>query len=81
MSHRPPAALRPLTSSADAFDVGNDDDTQVLRKVVQSIIHIRNQQRSGRKSLTTIAGLATDLDLLKILKFMKKVRPCTHCSQ
>jgi translation initiation factor 1 len=31
-------------------------------------VHIRIQQRNGRKSLTTVQGLANDLDLKKILK-------------
>lgn len=31
-------------------------------------VHIRIQQRNGRKSLTTVQGLASDLDLKKILK-------------
>ena len=33
---------------------------------------IRIQQRNGRKSLTTVAGLSRDLDLKKILKYLKK---------
>ena len=37
-----------------------------------SIIHIRYQQRNGKKGLTLVEGLAKDLDLKKILKFMKK---------
>ena len=36
-------------------------------------VHIRIQQRNGRKSLTTVQGLASDLDLKKILKALKKV--------
>ncbi|CEP02155.1 SUI1 domain-containing protein [Plasmodiophora brassicae] len=35
-------------------------------------VHIRIQQRNGRKSLTTVQGLASDLDLKKILKALKK---------
>merc|ERR1711997_1277630 len=42
-------------------------------KVDQSIVHIRNQQRNGRKSLTTIQGLAEDLDLKKMVKIMRKM--------
>lgn len=41
--------------------------------VPQSIVHIRSQQRNGRKSLTLISGLAEDLDLKKILKVMRKM--------
>lgn len=38
-----------------------------------SVVHIRIQQRNGRKSLTLVQGLASDLDLKKILKALKKV--------
>jgi translation initiation factor 1 len=40
---------------------------------VGSYVHIRIQQRNGRKSLTTVQGLAEDLDLKKILKALKKM--------
>ena len=39
-------------------------------------IHIRIQQRNGRKSITTIEGLANDLNLAGILKHMKKTFHC-----
>ena len=39
----------------------------------RDLIHIRIQQRNGRKCLTLIYGIATDLDLKKILKYLKKV--------
>ena len=38
----------------------------------RSVVHIRVQQRNGKKSLTTIQGLADDLDMSKILKALKK---------
>ena len=38
----------------------------------RSAVHIRVQQRNGKKSLTTVQGLADDLDLPKILKALKK---------
>ena len=38
----------------------------------RSVVHIRVQQRNGKKSLTTIQGLAEDLDMHKILKALKK---------
>lgn len=40
--------------------------------VKNNYVHIRIQQRNGRKSLTTVQGLAIDLDLKKILKALKK---------
>jgi len=38
-----------------------------------SNIHIRLRQRNGKKTLTTVEGLAGDLDLKKLLKAFKKV--------
>ena len=43
------------------------------KKVVAYSVHIRNQQRNGRKSITTITGLEDDLDLEKIVKYMRKI--------
>lgn len=39
-------------------------------------MHIRVQQRNGRKCITTVAGLAEDLDVKKILKSFKKNFSC-----
>ena len=39
----------------------------------RNLIHIRVQQRNGKKCLTSIHGIADDLDLKKILKYLKKV--------
>jgi translation initiation factor 1 len=39
----------------------------------RNLVHIRIQQRNGRKSLTLVYGIAEDLDLKKILKFLKKM--------
>ena len=41
-----------------------------------SLIHIRVQQRNGRKCITTIQGLDAQLDLKKILKAIKKAECC-----
>ena len=41
-----------------------------------SKVHIRVQQRNGRKCITTVAGLAEDLDVKKILKAFKKNFSC-----
>eukprot|EP01100_Stratorugosa_tubuloviscum_P002589 TRINITY_DN1616_c0_g2_i1.p1 TRINITY_DN1616_c0_g2~~TRINITY_DN1616_c0_g2_i1.p1 ORF type:complete len:110 (-),score=37.83 TRINITY_DN1616_c0_g2_i1:219-548(-) len=37
-----------------------------------NFVHLRIQQRNGKKTLTTIQGLPSDLDLRKILKVLKK---------
>ncbi|KAI9738174.1 MAG: Eukaryotic translation initiation factor eIF-1 [Cirrosporium novae-zelandiae] len=47
-------------------DTGQDQDN----------IHIRIQQRNGRKSLTTVQGLSSKLDQKKILKVLKKKFAC-----
>lgn len=36
-------------------------------------IHIRIQQRNGRKTLTTVQGIADDYDKKKLVKAFKKV--------
>jgi len=66
-------------SNADAFGdaddvmVAGDDSIKATGGSKQSsYVHIRIQQRNGRKSLTTVQGLASDLDLRKILKALKK---------
>jgi translation initiation factor 1 len=42
----------------------------------QGKVHVRVQQRSGRKCITTVQGLAEDLDLKRILKAFKKNFSC-----
>ena len=39
-------------------------------------IHIRIQQRNGRKSITTIEGLSNDLKLATVLQQMKRLFHC-----
>lgn len=39
-------------------------------------IHIRIQQRNGRKSLTTIQGISQNYDLKRIIKVVKKEFHC-----
>ena len=39
-------------------------------------VHVRVQQRNGRKCITTVAGLADDLDIKRILKAFKKNFQC-----
>lgn len=43
---------------------------------VGDYIHIRNQQRNGRKSTTSLAGLPEDFNLKKILGAFKKQLNC-----
>ncbi|KAH8392179.1 hypothetical protein KR215_002526 [Drosophila sulfurigaster] len=54
---------------ADAIS-GPDDDIQ------DGLVHIRIQQRNGRKTLTTVQGLSADYDLKKIVRSCKKEFAC-----
>jgi translation initiation factor 1 len=47
----------------------------------QSKVHIRVQQRNGRKCVTTIQGLASDLDVEKIARALKKTFKCNGSIQ
>merc|ERR1711934_1138565 len=42
----------------------------------KNLVHIRVQQRNGRKCITTVQGLDSQLDLKKILKAIKKAECC-----
>ncbi|KAH6688872.1 translation initiation factor SUI1 [Plectosphaerella plurivora] len=52
-----------------------DEDTGKTQKT-QDYIHIRIQQRNGRKTLTTVQGLPKKFDQKKILKVIKKKFAC-----
>lgn len=62
--------LSPLDPFADAT---KGDDR--LPAGTEDYIHIRIQQRNGRKTLTTVQGIADDYDKKKLVKAFKKVRP------
>jgi len=49
---------------------GTDDGVQ------ENLVHIRIQQRNGRKTLTTVQGLSSGYDLKKIVKACKKEFAC-----
>ncbi|KAJ1998920.1 Eukaryotic translation initiation factor eIF-1 [Coemansia thaxteri] len=51
-------------------------DTNEDAGIQGGVVHIRIQQRNGRKTLTTIQGLSDALDLKKILKYLKKELAC-----
>lgn len=40
-------------------------------------VHVRLQQRNGRKFISTISGIATDLDIKLLLKHFKRNFNCT----
>ena len=61
--------LRAFDPFADASK-GNEDSGQ------EGIVHIRIQQRNGRKTLTTVQGLSPEYDFKKIVKVAKKEFAC-----
>ena len=62
---------------ADAFeDAGDKGGVSSEEKV-----HVRVQQRNGRKCITTVAGLADDLDVKRICKAFKKNFSCNGAVQ
>lgn len=64
--HLPPSRVDPFadaTKGDDRLPAGTED-----------YIHIRIQQRNGRKTLTTVQGISADYDKKKLVKAFKKVR-------
>ena len=54
--------------------------TQTQSDVGQvEVIHIRIQQRNGRKSLTTVAGIDPKFDLKKLVRACKRSFACNGC--
>uniref|UniRef100_A0A2A4J3M2 Eukaryotic translation initiation factor eIF1 n=1 Tax=Heliothis virescens TaxID=7102 RepID=A0A2A4J3M2_HELVI len=54
---------------ADAIKSSEDD-------VQDGLVHVRIQQRNGRKTLTTVQGLSSEYDLKKIVRACKKEFAC-----
>jgi len=61
----------------DAFEDAGDN----AGGTSEEKIHVRVQQRNGRKCITTIAGLADDLDIKRICKAFKKNFSCNGAVQ
>ena len=57
----------------DPFHDANKGDASGSQS---SVIHIRIQQRNGRKTLTTVQGISDDFDKKKIVKIIKKQFAC-----
>ena len=64
MSRPSPDPFADATKGDDLLPAGTEDK-----------IHIRIQQRNGRKTLTTVQGIANDYDKKKLVKAFKKVTP------
>ena len=66
-------------STSPDFDIGVQPtvlDPFANSAIGASKIHIRVQQRNGRKCITTLQGLDNDLDIKRIGKAMKKHFNC-----
>ncbi|KAL4799406.1 translation initiation factor SU [Aspergillus venezuelensis] len=63
-----------MPPSPDPFAEADEDTGET--KQSQNYIHIRIQQRNGRKTLTTVQGLPKKFDQKKILKVIKKKFAC-----
>jgi len=61
-------------SAKDPFAV--QDDTGECRSSQGNYVHIRSQQRNGKKSLTTVQGIDKQYDYKRILKALKKNFNC-----
>lgn len=61
----------------DAFDDAGDNGGVSEEEK----IHVRVQQRNGRKCITTVVGLADDLDVKRICKAFKKNFSCNGAVQ
>ena len=76
----PPLSLSLLSSpSFDAFKDSADGTTSSSAQ--KDKVHVRIQQRNGRKCITTVEGLAEDLDLKSICKAFKKNFSCNGAVQ
>ncbi|ETE57462.1 Eukaryotic translation initiation factor 1b, partial [Ophiophagus hannah] len=70
-----PHAESGLLCLPDPFtDATKGDD--LLPAGTEDYIHIRIQQRNGRKTLTTVQGIADDYDKKKLVKAFKKKVAC-----
>ncbi|KAI0498787.1 protein translation factor SUI1 homolog 1 isoform X2 [Dendrobium catenatum] len=62
-----------IPSTFDPFAEASADNAGAVSK---EYVHIRVQQRNGRKSLTTVQGLKKEYSKTKILKDLKKEFCC-----
>ncbi|KAJ9444651.1 Protein translation factor SUI1-like protein [Diplonema papillatum] len=61
---------------AGADPLGQQTSESVASKKDNAIVHIRCQQRNGRKCITSIQGLHPELDYKRLLKAFKKQFSC-----
>mmetsp|Transcript_1623 Transcript_1623/g.2688 ORF Transcript_1623/g.2688 Transcript_1623/m.2688 type:complete len:114 (-) Transcript_1623:160-501(-) len=59
-----------------SFDPFADAEKEEAASAPKDIVHIRVQQRNGRKCLTTVQGINAKIDLKKVIKAFKKEFAC-----
>jgi len=67
--------MQPFDPFADADDFATQDSLDKSTKA-PDYVHIRIQQRNGRKTLTTVQGIPEEYDPKKLLKHFKKEFAC-----
>jgi translation initiation factor 1 len=65
----------------NTFDAFDDAAENKGGQGAHEKVHVRVQQRNGRKCITTVAGLADDLDIKRICKAFKKNFSCNGAVQ
>ncbi len=60
----------------NAFTEFSDEETGEQQLLQDSYVHIRSQQRNGKKSITIIQNMPDEYDLKKIVKALRKVYAC-----
>lgn len=78
---RPPFSSHDILMSVEIQNLGPstpfpDEHAEEGGSTTSNLIHIRCQQRNGRKFITTIEGLANSYDLKKISRALKKELNC-----
>jgi len=69
-------SIQNLSTTFDPFADTEAIDAELGSTKSANNIHIRIQQRNGRKTLTTVQGLPSQLDFQKVLKAFKKQFCC-----
>jgi translation initiation factor 1 len=60
----------------NTFTEFSDEETGEQQLLQDSYVHIRSQQRNGKKSITIIQNMPDEYDLKKLLKALRKVYAC-----
>ncbi|XP_044526880.1 eukaryotic translation initiation factor 1-like [Gracilinanus agilis] len=68
------SAIQNLHSLDPFADANKGDD--LLPAGTEDYVHVRIQQRNGRKTLTTVQGIADDYDKKKLVKAFRKKFAC-----